>query len=264
MKKILLVALGVSLFMVPAQAQKQAGGEKNLQVLFAPLGGSPISLNGISFRKFNGDGTSAWRVNLFIGLTNKKEVVIQASDTSHYSQSAGNVTYGLNPEGDKKTSGMTISIRPGYEMHMAGTEKLSPYWGAELLFSTTSSTIETDTVDHTTNTNTGAAISVPYAVYTKKRTGDGASTTFGLNIIAGCDYYIAKNLSLGAEIGFGFSTTSMPDIEDQRLDVTTTTTQVPPSITTTYSVVSKAKEKQGTSMQVGPNVVGQFKLGWLF
>ncbi|MBK5285402.1 MAG: hypothetical protein JJE25_08350, partial [Bacteroidia bacterium] len=101
-----------------------------------------------------------------------------------------------------------------------------------------------------------------YQIYTLTRKNDGASTTFGLNLIAGCDYYIAKNLSLGAELGFGFSMTSHPDVEDQWLKQTVTTSGTNTSVS--YSVENKSKEIQGTSMQVGPNVVGQFKLGWLF
>jgi hypothetical protein len=91
---------------------------------------------------------------------------------------------------------------------------------------------------------------------TTTRKNDGANTTFGINLVAGFDYYIAKNLSLGAELGFGFSTTSMPDIEDQ-LNRQNQTTGA-------WEVVDKLKEKQGSSMQVGPNVIGQMKLGWLF
>src|SRR5437867_3013164 len=138
MKKLLLLALGACMFAttsnISAQNFKQSGGEKNLQVLFAPLGGKPISIDGISFRKFNATGDAAWRLNLFIGYTKKTEVLYQANDTNNFSlsgntfasisggQSPSNpaFTYGSNPEADKRTTSMTIGIRPGYEMHMAG------------------------------------------------------------------------------------------------------------------------------------------------
>ncbi len=250
MKKLFVLALGASMFIgTVAHAQKQAGGEKNLQVLFAPLGGSPISINGISFRKFSADGSSAWRLNLFIGMSNKTEVTGQPVDTGSFS------TGGAVPELDKKTSGMTFSIRPGYEKHMAGTEKLSPYWGVEALFSMTTTKVETDNLSN--NATTASPSATAYQVLTTTKKGDGANTTIGINLIAGFDYFIAKNLHMGAEMGFGFSTTSMPDIESQRVDVT--------SATEIAAVVKdNAKQKQGDSMQLGPNVVGQFKLGWLF
>jgi hypothetical protein len=249
MKKLFVLALGASLFIGTAHAQKQAGGEKNLQVLFAPLGGNPISINGISFRKFNAAGNSAWRVNLFIGLNNKTEVVGQPVDTGTFA------TGGAVPEADKKTTGMSFSIRPGYEKHMAGTDRLSPYWGIEALFSLTTAKVETDHV--VTNATTADPTGSAYQVLTTTKKGDGASTTIGINLIAGFDYYIAKNLSLGAELGFGFSTTSMPDIEDQQV-TTTSSTEI------AAVVKDLPKQKQGDSMNLGPNVVGQFKLGWLF
>jgi hypothetical protein len=243
MKKLLVLALGASMFASVAHAQKQAGGEKNLQVLFAPLGGSPISINGISFRKFNAAGTSAWRVNLFVGLNSKTEITQQA-DTGSFPNNV--------PELEKKTTGMTFSIRPGYEKHMAGTERLSPYWGIEALFSMTTAKVEEDVMAGNGNNTTPASA---YQVLTTTKEGDGANTTIGINLIAGFDYYIAKNLHLGAELGFGFSTTSEADITSEYVGADSNGAAV---------VKSNPDKNQGDSMDLGPNVVGQFKLGWLF
>ena len=148
---------------------------------------------------------------------------------------------------------MTFSIRPGCEKHMAGTDRLSPYAGVEALFSMTTAKVETDEV-HDNGTSTTAA--TDWKLFTTTKEGDGASTTFGLNLIAGFDYFISKNLHLGAELGFGFSMTSMPDLKDESVVVNSTTGA--------YEVKADPDQKQGDSMQVGPNVVGQFKLGWLF
>lgn len=255
MKKILLIALGACMFISTVDAQKQTGGEKNFQLLAAPFSGAPIMSNGsgISFRKFNATGTSAWRINLFIGLNSKKEVTGQA-DTAHAMGSIGST----KPELDKTTSGMTITINPGYEKHFAGTENLSPYVGAELLFSMTTAKVEQDVVDDN-HTSTSAA--TDWIKFTEVQKGKGAKTTFGVNLIAGIDYYIAKHLSLGAEFGFGFSTTSMPDIENSSA-VRNTTTQA-------YELHDDAKEVQGSEMHVGPtllgaNGIGLMKLSWLF
>jgi hypothetical protein len=46
------------------------------------------------------------------------------------------------------------------------------------------------------------------------RTEKNGSTTFGLNLLAGTDFYFADNIYLGAELGFGFQTTSNKDTED--------------------------------------------------
>ncbi len=227
MKKIVLIALGALMFTADVNAQKQAGGEKNLEVQFAPLGGQPISIGGIRFRKFNATGTSAWRVNVFIGMNSKKDIT-QQSDTSG------------NPELTKTTSGMSISINPGYEKHFAGTERLSPYIGGEIAFNMTTSKVEEedDNADKTINTTT-----------TK---GEDGSITLGLNLVAGCDFYFSKSIYLGTELGFGFSTTSKSDKE------------VEYSGFTSPAPANPAAVKQGSSFQLGPNVNGMIRLGFLF
>jgi opacity protein-like surface antigen len=250
MKKLLLVAFCASLFAVSnTSAQKQVGKEGNLQVLFAPLGGSPISINGIAYRKFNVDGKKAWRLNLFIGMTNETEVISQEDTSAHIGTGTG-----AKPQMDKKTSGFTIGLRPGYEWHCPGTERLSPYCGVELLFSMTTAKTEEDTA---VSNQSGTSAGTDWKLLTMETKGDGASTDIGLNLVAGADYYIAKNLSLGAELGFGFSMTSHPDIEGQGLAAQSTTDN---------SIVVKdtPAQVQGKSMQVGPNAVAKIKLGWLF
>ncbi len=254
MKKLVVLALGAAMFIgTAAQAQKQAGGEKNFQVLFAPLGNNPIGLNygGISFRKFNATGTAAWRLNLFFGLNSTTEVVGQP-DTAHYNHLT---TGGTTPELDKKTTGMTFSIRPGYEKHFAGTANLSPYWGIEAWYTMVTAKVETDELATLGNGNNTTAAS-DFLMFTTTRKNEGASSTIGVGLVAGFDYYFVKNLSLGAEFGFGFETTSMPDIEDESV-VTNTTTGA-------AEIKADDKEIQGSSMNVGPNVNAKLKLGWLF
>jgi hypothetical protein len=252
MKKLLVLALGAGMFIgTTAHAQKQAGGEKNFQVLFAPLGNNPIDLNygGISFRKFNATGTSAWRLNFFFGMNNTTEVIGQP-DTTHVNGNSGST----KPELDKKTTGMTFSIRPGYEKHFAGTANLSPYWGIEAWYTMVTAKEETDHL--TTNSSIANPTPTDWVVLTTTRKNDGAKSTFGAGLIAGFDYYFVKNLSLGAEFGFGFETTSMPDIEDESV--------VANSTTGVMEIKANDKEIQGSSMDVGPTVTAKFKLGWLF
>ena len=295
MKKTVVLALGACMLIATSYAQpfKQAGGEKNLQVLFAPLGNTPISISGISFRKFNATGTAAWRLNLFIGMSSNTQITHQAGDST---DGAGNTiyptfesfgaittTHGLTPETEMQTKSSTFSIRPGYEKHFAGTERLSPYIGAEILFSVTSSkTTEGQLYDNTPtyvvyDSSTVVKVNAPWTVATlesKNHRDNGASTTFGINLIAGFDFYFAKNLSLGAEMGFGWSTTSYPDYESQYLKHTVTDARTdanPPTTnfghdtyTTSDVVTNSPAAKQGKSSNLSPNVVAQIKLGWLF
>lgn len=232
MKKFLMIAMCASMFYVTTEAQttyKQSGGAKNLEVNFAPLGGSPISIGGIKYRKFDSTGNKAYRLNVFIGSSSKKEIT-QQEDAPNYVA-----------ELTKKTSGMNISIRPGIEKHMAGTDRLSPYMGAELnlTFNTSKKVEEFENNATTTDVST-------YEVTTK---GADGYTSIGLGLVSGCDFYFAKSIYLGAEIGFGFNMTSMSDKK-------TESGQTPsvPSVT----------ENQGSSFQFGPTFISAIRLGWLF
>lgn len=285
-KTILLLAAATTLFAgAQAQPYKQAGGEKNLQLSFAPWGNAPVSLqNGvISFRKFNATGTAAWRLGFSVGSNKSTSVLTQASDSLNYPTSIDNGNYelttGLNPQADRRSSNFGFSIRPGYEKHFAGTDRLSPYIGAELLFSKTSSKIEDDNIT-TSNytavyTNNPLAddvvVSAPWTILaTTEKSG---STTFGLNLIAGFDFYFAKNISLGAELNFGYQTTSYSDLESEYVKDTspdpTSVTNTGTGITTTtvissHAVTANPVQKQGSANGFGPGVTGLIKLGWLF
>ena len=245
MKKILILALGTCLLHAPSFGQKQTGGEKNFQVMFAPLGRNPVNISGISFRKFNSAGNAAWRVNLFLGFTHTDDYLSQADTGTTYPNN--------RPETHTKSSGMNISIRPGYEKHFAGTDRLSPYIGGELLFSITTLTVDSDgLVPNSTTYPTG------YTVLTTTTKGKGSvlgndvGTTYGVNLIAGTDYYIAKDLSLGVEFGWGFSSTLKADYKSQHVDYSD------------YTVKDNLTQKQGSAWTIAPNVIAQFKLGWLF
>ncbi|MFI5219298.1 MAG: hypothetical protein ACHQNT_07385 [Bacteroidia bacterium] len=287
MKKTLLIAFCAGMFITTAIAQpfKQTGGECNLQLLFTPFGNTPIDLNnGIMFRKFNSDGTSAWRIGFSIGSSSSTDVLVQAADTgdsaplssypltTDYGQYT--VTTGVNPQADEVSKSFSFTLRPGYEKHYTGTDRLSPYWGGEFVFTKSSWSSETDniregnyTAVYTDTTSVNPVVAAPWTVHTT--TEKGGSTTFGINLIAGFDFYFAKNLSLGAELSFGWSSTSYSDVESEYVDLTSTTTSAGSfpqthTVTSTHAVKSSPDQAQGSSSGFGPDVVGQIKLGWLF
>ena len=173
MKKILVFAVCATMLSITANAQpfKQAGGEKNFEVNFAPLGGSPVSIGGIKFRKFNSTGKSAFRLNVFLGTSSDKTIT-QQSDT------------GGVPELSTKKSSFNISVRPGYECHMTGTDRLSPYTGVEIAIemNTSKEVKEGENGDHSINKTT-----------TKNADGYLA---FGANAFAGADFYFSKSIFL--------------------------------------------------------------------
>jgi len=195
MKKVILSFALALTTVAGAFAQKQQGGEKNLEVQFAPLGGSPIGIDGIRLRLFNSDGTGAIRVRLGLGGTNDVTVRQQAYETPN---AGGTMTTVPELYDTEKT--FNFSIRPGYEMHFEGTDRLSPYVGAELMFGMGSETLTKEFQDGINDTEDNDP--AKWATWEAER--KRGTTTFGLNAVAGFDFYFVDNLYLGAEIGFGF------------------------------------------------------------
>lgn len=232
-KAILFFALALAT-VTGVYAQKQTGGEKNLEVQFAPLGGNPVSMGGIRFRLFN-SATSAIRIGLFLGGSSNTDITAQPDEVNPGS-----------PELTEVDKNFTVSIRPGYEKHFEGTERLSPYIGGELLFSMTSKTNESQSWDSLFNATTFEYGAPAVGTTTTK---DG-STTFGVNLVAGTDFYFANSIYLGAEIGFGFSMTTNKDSE-----ITYEGPLDPDPIDPTIN---------GKSSTWGPNYQGTLRLGWLF
>jgi hypothetical protein len=81
MKKTILFFAFALMTMTGIFAQKQTGGEKNLEVAFAPLGGNPVSMSGIRLRLFNSEA-SAIRIGLFLGGSTTKDVTAQAEESN--------------------------------------------------------------------------------------------------------------------------------------------------------------------------------------
>ncbi len=253
-------------------AQKQNGDEMNLELQFAPLGGNPIGINGLRFRKFTSE-TSAIRVNLFIG----------GSTTTDPTADAGDITYLI--AGDEVTNGARLndidrsfdfSIRPGYEIHFDGTDRLSPYVGAEIDFGMGSMSTETERF-----TQTGAIENEQVNVQTAvqwSHTESQSYTRFGFNLVAGFDFYFADNLYLGAELGFGWARTSWNDVEYSWDNDNAYFMQVSngASINATQGDDSEfylpggdgnftdLPEMGGSNSAFGPTVNGRIRLGYLF
>jgi opacity protein-like surface antigen len=179
MKKVLMIAVAACFIGSAANAQdvyKQTGGEGNVEVLFAPLGGNPIGINGIKYRKFT-EANRAWRAEAFLGFNTSTDIVGEFNN---------------NDLTDKRQS-FDLELAFGIENHLPGTDRLSPYWGYEgrIGFGTNSRTTE----------SVGFNADFEEALQEDKRSdGFFSIGAFG---IAGFDYYFAHNIYLGAELGVG-------------------------------------------------------------
>jgi opacity protein-like surface antigen len=244
MKKVILFFALALATATGVYAQKQTGGEKNLEVQFAPLGGSPVSISGIRMRMFNSE-SSAIRIGLFLGGTTDKEISAQPG------------TAGGDPDAPELVNTdktFSVSLRPGYEKHFAGTDRLSPYVGAELLFTLSRET----SIEEAWSTN---SFTDPDARVLWETTTKDGSTTFGVNLVAGTDFYFADNIYLGAELGFGFASTSEADTETEVSDTDAfrIANGIPQDDDVEFDPVLN-----GSSSGWGPNFQGTIRLGWLF
>jgi len=179
MKKIFLLAAAALLIGGTANAQdvmKQQGGERNFEVLFAPLGESPIGINGVKYRSFT-SATNAWRAVVSLNLNTTSSSVEVGDD-----------------ELESSSTNFGLSLAPGYEWHFAGTDSLSPYVGAQAMLGFGSSSGSNDSFD-----NSGDVVTL-----------ENSAGTFmaGAGVFAGFDFYFADNVYLGAELNYGLGFTS--------------------------------------------------------
>lgn len=223
-KKVLLVAaIAAGIFTtneLNAQDFKPSGGEKNIEVNFAPLGGNPISMNNLRFRYF-ASSDIAYRLGFSVSSSTTK-----------------NITANQGPNSDidleDKTSSFGFSINPGIEKHFEGTDRLSPYVGAVLNFSTVSTT------------RTAESLNGSDVVETEiKNPNNDDATNIGLNLVLGADWYFSKHIYMGTEVGFGFLSSSIKDNERTAGGTTVTSAN-------------------GSEFNFGPNFNSSIRLGFLF
>jgi len=221
MKRIILF-LAITICMVNVNAQKQEEGSQTIEMEFSPLGSEPFKINALRYRYFLQDNLAV-RASLFMG--GKRNTTL------------GDTTGGL-PMTKDRTGNFDFSLRPGLEKHFDGTDKLSPYIGAELFLGFTASKNKSESLwsDNKTIQTTLSKTS---------------STSFGPNLFMGTDFYISDHLYLGAELGFGL----LFDGKGK-----TKTSYDNPEIPT------EDTETVGNTTQLnwGPNYQGTIRLGWVF
>lgn len=191
--------------------KKASSGDFTAEVNFNPFSSSPVNINYLRFRNFTSE-TSALRIGVSIGLESQ------------------------TPEEDVKLKTFELNLRPGYEWHLAGTERLSPYFGLEADIAIKTSSYE--------DTSDGAYVEEVKGAWNENGT-ERAFTRLGLNFIIGADFYVAKRVYIGTEFGFGFQNISYKDIE------VTSPDDLDPI-------------KGGSAFQLGPNFNSSLRLGFTF
>ncbi|MEI6696429.1 MAG: hypothetical protein WCO13_10190 [Bacteroidota bacterium] len=230
MKKTIFILMLVLGFTTIVSAQYKPSKGFDAEVNFRPFNANPISIDYLKVRMFLNEKMAIRLGFEFNSYSETNKVAIPAGSTNKVEQVTNN-------------SYFIFGLHPGIEIHMAtDAERLSPYFGAELNFSMKSASTDITGVGNDP---------------TKSGTVSGAwnggtnpgYTIIGLNLLFGADYYIAKHIYMGAELGFGFQSASGKDI---------VTTNV-------VSGVSTAVTNPGSSsFNLGVNFNSAFRLGWSF
>jgi hypothetical protein len=196
MKKIMFTLALVSLVFTSAQAQKQLGGEHNIEVNLTPLGESPINGTTLKYRNFI-DDDKAFRLTFTLNSSSDKAVLWQDGEAS---TQIGNLDALVSPELFVASSTTVFGLALGYEKHFSGTDNLSPYIGFEGFFQLNSRNDLTEAwgpgeLEHVGDFD-------QFVVW--EMANSQTSTSYGINLLFGADYYFNDAIYVGFEAGLGF------------------------------------------------------------
>lgn len=185
MKTLRIITLFyIGLFFNESFAQKAV--QKNLTLeatLNLQVGGAPINFQ-----------ISEIKMRYFL----KNNIALRTRFAYTFSNNTDFVYNALNPAilpFTLKSKQSSFNLGIGFEKHFTGTEKLSPYLGAEVGFGLNSNSL------NGTNTFNGQSYSEG-STFTAQTVN---SNNIYCGLIFGADYYIVPSVYIGAEIGYGLS-----------------------------------------------------------
>lgn len=148
----------------------------------------------------------------------------------------------FTPSSESIANSTFFAINLGVEKHFKGSDRLSTFAGADLLFANESSYSE--------STNNTAANSSTVIV-DKNNNGGGY---LGLSLLTGADYYIAKKVYLGVELGLAFLRFKDKD------RILTTTNTVAGAVSTTEITTAN----DGSTFNLQTRLLSGVRIGYQF
>jgi hypothetical protein len=155
-----------------------------------------------------------------------------------------------------KNSYSSFDINLGVEKHFKGTDRLSTYVGADILFGFRSASNESKISSPAGGANPNSVIT-EINVKGQNGLGNDSNRYFGLRVVSGADYYIAKKLYLGLELGLSLVSEKTRDlVTDTKITNATTNTVVSDSSTTVSN--------RASAFRITPAIVTGVRLGYQF
>lgn len=238
MKKTVLLLVGI-LIGLGSYAQGGEGSEGSTD-LMPKDGKNAFSLEVLLGQNFGGGNSlvTAPGVKLRYFLRDHMALRFGLTYTSYLSQDVATENPdGTGEQGTQDYISATFRTKIGFEYHFGKTKRMSPYVGIDGLIGTGLDKTEA------TNYNSGFY-----------QAGYNSSTTYktlnyGTVIFAGLDFYVAKNLYLGIEFGYGFEW--MVNQEGEM-------------IINDNGNETKMTTPRSVSRQFGFGALGGLRLGWRF
>lgn len=218
MKKVLLVFVGLLGFLGVVHAQyAPKKGDVAVEIGFSPFrdNGETFKLNeGMLKVRYFLTGKDVLRLKLGIGVDNTNNKTTDFQDASDKT-----VPYSITSGTTEKTNKYTkFSLSLGYERHIKTIKRLDLYAGAEVGYGSDAYSGKEYSESMKTSYSSGGDVSGSvYNSHVKEYVnmnidGDNVSNRyFTASIFTGLDFYVYKNLYVGAEIGINFKTGKSPN-----------------------------------------------------
>ncbi|MNJ85603.1 hypothetical protein D3C87_30780 [compost metagenome] len=234
MKKLSLLLGGVILSTAVMAQKPTEGAPLSIegQLGLSALGGAGTNLNftapALRLRYFVNENIA---IRLTLGLDNAKRTL-----------NAYEFADGTGQSGTYEFKRSMTNIAIGGEYHFTGTSRLSPYAGLDIKFGMGANKEDAS----------NAVMVGPDAAYFLNRTEtyEAKASAFGVNLVAGTDFYFAENFYVGLELGLGFTASTEKDATRE--------------VTISPNPTVKTVTPEVKSSSFSNNFITNFRLGWRF
>jgi hypothetical protein len=246
MKKLKFIAVMLILsFGAAAQEYKPVAGDVTAEVgLTGGLLNSSLSLAPSAFTTKAGNPVPTLRFRYF--LQDKLAIRVGANFTSSTTTTNFYEAAPGTGSGYDKLANSLFGMNLGIEKHFAGSDRLSTYAGADLLFQTTGASEKMSNSANGTSYTAGASGTV-----SGNNANGNNSLGIGVRVITGADYYFVEKVYIGGEFGFGFISSTNGEVK--------TSTTTPAGVTT--NVTSKST---GGAFNIAPSMTAGVRIGYRF